>query len=111
MDVPWPAPLGPTRTWTPLPDAQDLLLMLRPERVRLVTGEALADDNTFPAEVSDLVYQGESYMLYARLGDGSEIAVRGAVREATFAGLPRPGERVSLALDRADTVIIADGGA
>jgi putative spermidine/putrescine transport system ATP-binding protein len=60
--------------------------------------------------VSELVYQGESFLLYAHLDDGTEVAVRGAIRSDTFANLPKPGESVNLGLGLADTVVIADGG-
>ncbi|MFX0545926.1 ABC transporter ATP-binding protein [Roseovarius sp. S1116L3] len=93
-----------------VPDAQSLLLMVRPERARLLVGEVPEDTNVFDATVTELVYQGESYLLYARLKDSSEIAVRGAIREGTFAGLPRAGDTVKLGLHKADTVVIADGG-
>jgi putative spermidine/putrescine transport system ATP-binding protein len=94
-----------------VPEAGDLALMIRPERARLLNGETPEDTNIFEAAVTELVYQGESYLLYARLKDGSEIAVRGAIREGTFAGLPRAGDTARLGLHRADTVVIADGGA
>ena len=92
----------------PIPDAEKHLLMLRPERVRLLTGPAPEGVNAFEATVTDLVYQGESYLLYARLRDGTEIAVRGAIRSETFAELPKPGATAQLGLDAADTVLIAD---
>ncbi len=101
----------PLRMDGALPDASDLALMVRPERARLLTGEAPEDTNIFEATVTELVYQGESYLLYARLGDGSEIAVRGAIREGTFASLPRAGDTARLGLHRADTVVIAQGDA
>nr|WP_303626433.1 ABC transporter ATP-binding protein [Roseovarius sp. M141] len=93
-----------------VPQADNLLLMIRPERARLLIGETPGDTNIFDVTVTELVYQGESYLLYARLKDGSEIAVRGAIREGTFAGLPRAGDSARLGLHRADTVVIADGG-
>ncbi|MFD0860454.1 ABC transporter ATP-binding protein [Roseovarius aquimarinus] len=92
-----------------VPAGDDLLLMIRPERVRLLDGEAPEGTNVLDATVTELVYQGESYLLYARLEDGTEIAVRGAIREGTFAKLPRAGSAVKLGLHRADTVVIADG--
>ena len=61
------------------------------------------------AEVTELVYQGESYLLYARLAEGAEIAVRGQIRAGAYGALPREGAPVRLGLSRADTVIIADG--
>jgi len=41
--------------------------------------------------VTELVYQGESYLLYARLPDGTELTVRGAMRAGTFQTLPAAG--------------------
>ncbi|QYX58502.1 ABC transporter ATP-binding protein [Roseovarius sp. SCSIO 43702] len=98
----------PLTTTQPVPDARNLALMLRPERVHLIDGEATGGDNIFEARVTEVVYQGESYLLYAVLGDGSEIAVRGATRADTFANLPKAGDDVRLGLAPADTVIIAD---
>lgn len=90
----------------PVPDSPTLLLMIRPERIRLLregSGEGL---NLFAATVSEVVYQGDSFLLYARTDDGSEIAMRGAIREGTVSALPAIGERVRLSLDPADTVLI-----
>ena len=91
-----------------VPDARHLSLMLRPERVSLLEGDP-GDANVFDATVTELVYQGESYLLYARLQDGTELSVRGAMRAGTFRTLPAPGDGVQLALDPADTVLITGG--
>ena len=89
-----------------LPDAHSLVLMVRPERMRL-KGSGNADGaNLFDATVSDIVYQGDSYLMYAHLADGSEIGVRGAIRGGTVSGLPAAGEPVTLALDAVDTILI-----
>ncbi|MEO0679872.1 MAG: TOBE domain-containing protein, partial [Pseudomonadota bacterium] len=95
------------KTHRPAPDGDGLTLMMRPERVFVVEGEPGADVNVFDARVSDLVYQGESFLLYARLGDGAEVAARGAIRGDAYARLPRPGDAVRLGLDAADAVILA----
>jgi putative spermidine/putrescine transport system ATP-binding protein len=94
------------KTTNPVPDAASLLLMLRPERVRLLSGATGDNMNTFAATVSELVYQGDSYLMYAHLPDGSEISLRGAVRDGTVSGLPKVGDPVTLGLDPADTVVI-----
>ncbi|MGB7322291.1 MAG: ABC transporter ATP-binding protein [Albidovulum sp.] len=91
----------------PVPDAGTLLLMMRPERLRLIKSDGAS--NAFKATASEIVYQGDSYLMYARLEDGSEISLRGAIREGTISSLPKVGEPVSLSLDAADTVLI-DGG-
>ncbi len=96
------------KTIRPIPDANALSLMMRPERVRLLESGAGEDVNEFAATVSEVVYQGESFLLYARLQDGTEMAVRGAIRSGSFDRLPKPGDAVRLGLDSADTVILAD---
>ena len=95
----------------PVPDAAKLVLMIRPERVRLLGDDAPEGTNVFRCWVSEFVYQGDSFLMYAKLEGGIEIAVRGAVRSGTFASLPQPGDEVRLGLDQSDTVIIADDGA
>lgn len=97
------------KTSRSVPDAEHLALMIRPERIHLIDGEPSPEDNVFGATVSDLVYQGESFLLYANFDHGPEVAVRGAIRSDTFTNLPQPGQPVRLGLKSADTVIIADG--
>lgn len=92
----------------PLPQSSKLALMIRPERVHLAADDATGSMNRFEAKVSEVVYQGDSYLLYARLQDGSEISMRGAVRDGTVSSLPVIGDQVVLALDAGDTIIIAD---
>ncbi|HET7409553.1 MAG TPA: ABC transporter ATP-binding protein [Paracoccaceae bacterium] len=103
----------PLRLETPPPTADRLVLMLRPERIRLADGGAdngAADGgaNRFDATVADVVYQGDSYLMYATLDDGIEVSLRGIVRGDTVAALPHPGSRVALRLDARDTVLLAD---
>ncbi|MEQ9260918.1 MAG: ABC transporter ATP-binding protein [Roseovarius sp.] len=97
------------KTRRPIPEAERLSLMIRPERIHLIEGAPSPEDNVFAATVSDVVYQGESFLLYAHVEHGPEVAVRGAIRSDTFETLPKPGQPVTLGLDSADTVIIADG--
>lgn len=92
----------------PIPDTKNLSLMIRPERIHLMDGAPGDGMNIFDATVSELVYQGESFLLYATLNDGTEVAVRGANRSGTFATLPHRGDTVQLGLEASDTVIIAD---
>ena len=96
------------RTNNPIPDASELLLMVRPERIQLWTPTAVNEmsTNIFDALASEVVYQGDSYLLYARLPDGIELSVRGSVRSGTVASLPKAGDTVKLSLLPEDTVII-----
>ena len=90
----------------PVPDATSLVMMIRPERLRLSGDPAAEGANRFAAVASDVVYQGDSYLLYAHLEDGTEIRARGSIRGDVVARLPAAGDPVSLTLDAADTVLI-----
>ena len=97
------------RTSNPIPETADLLLMIRPERIRLADGAEPGDQagaNLFAARATDVVYQGDSYLLYADLDDGTGISARGPVLGDTIAALPRVGDRITLSLAASDTVII-----
>ena len=97
------------------PPEGDLLLLLRPERIRLLDAErspdAASQMNVFPASVTDIVYQGESYLLYGRLSNGEEISLRGAARSDAWAQLPKVGDAVTLGLHADDAVLVAADGA
>ena len=95
----------PLKTSRPVPDAASLVLMLRPERVRLAT-KTTKTVNEFQATASEMVYQGDSYLMYATMPDGTEISLRGAIRQGTVAALPKIGDHVTLALEPGDTVLI-----
>ncbi|BBK36696.1 polyamine-transporting ATPase [Allostella sp. ATCC 35155] len=93
------------RIAAPPPEADGHLLMVRPERLRLVAADEPGEDNHFPATVEDVVYQGDSVLVQAVLADGIRIAVRTA---PTADAVPVEGAAVTLALSPADTVVIAD---
>ncbi|MGZ2257536.1 ABC transporter ATP-binding protein [Roseobacter sp. A03A-229] len=86
--------------------AKDLLLMVRPERLRLASESAPDSANLFQATVSNVVYQGDSYLMYARLAEGPEVSLRGGIRGDVVSQLPAIGDPVTLSLDAADTVLI-----
>jgi putative spermidine/putrescine transport system ATP-binding protein len=88
------------------------LLMLRPERVRLLSdGEAAEGLNILHAQVGAVIYQGDSVLLQARLSDGSEVAARGVPHAGSLAHPPEPGQTVRLGFRIADTVLLPDEGA
>ncbi len=99
----------PLKITGPVPDAARLLLMMRPERVRLANGGTRRSRNVFKAIVSEVVYQGDSYLMYAKLPDGTEVGLRGSIRGGTVSKLPKTGEPVELSLNAADAILI-DGG-
>ncbi|WP_375593207.1 ABC transporter ATP-binding protein [Algihabitans albus] len=89
-----------------LPDTNNLLLMVRPERIRLASGEATDGSNSFEATATEVVYQGDSYLLHAKLDEGTQIAMRGSVRSASLSVMPAVGDRVTLTLSPDDTILI-----
>ena len=87
----------------PLADGPQLV-MLRPERLRLlVEGDRVEDDcNTLDATLVATVYQGDSSLFQVALSDGTPVGVRGGTAPA-FA----PGASVRIAVHRRDTVLLA----
>ncbi len=92
----------------PVPDADTLLVMMRPERIQIVGtegGDPLM--NRFAGTVADVVYQGDSYLLNAHLADGTEVGLRGVIRRGTIKNLPEAGSPILLGLHADDTVLIS----
>ncbi|WP_425406674.1 ABC transporter ATP-binding protein [Hwanghaeella sp.] len=97
----------PLNVSEPVPEAPSLFLLLRPERIRIVDQSSAEGINTFQGIVQDVVYQGDSFLLYAKLPDGIEVSLRGVVRGNTVAQLPAAGDPVTLGVAADDTVIIS----
>jgi putative spermidine/putrescine transport system ATP-binding protein len=89
-----------------LPDG-DLLLMIRPERLKIQSGTMSDGSNSFEGLVSDVVYQGDSFALYATLPDGQSVSLRGVIRSSTLSALPKVGAPIKLYLEREDTILIS----
>jgi len=79
-------------------------LILRPEALR-VGAEQIAADNKFPAEVVDVVYLGPSSECRLKVG----AVVLAAVLPSAAAARLRPGERVTVAWDANDGVVLDAG--
>lgn len=85
------------------------LLMMRPERLRLVTPETAgqnADANLFDGQVQTIVFQGESLLFEVMLDGGHKVFVRMANRSENLRLLPQAGQRVTLRLERTDARIV-----
>ena len=80
------------------------LVMLRPERLRLLGVNELADDdcNVLSATLVATVYQGDSSLFQAALHDGTPLSVRGS-----SAGAMAPGAPLRIAVPMQDTVLLA----
>jgi len=92
----------------PIPEADALLLLLRPERLQVLDDDPDPAMNRFAGTVSNLVYQGDSYLLYTQLTDSVEIALRGMTRRDTLDTLPKVGDPVTIGVHADDTLLIAD---
>jgi putative spermidine/putrescine transport system ATP-binding protein len=93
------------------PGPGDWLLMLRPEKLRILgNGETAGGDvNVLSGLVSRFIYQGDSFVLDVALGSGAQVAVRGMTSSAMMESLPQPGDPIRLGLDRRDTILIPAG--
>jgi putative spermidine/putrescine transport system ATP-binding protein len=89
-----------------LPDTDNITMMIRPERIILSANGPQDGANNFTATATDVVYQGDSYLLHAKLEDGKQIAMRGTVTGKSVSALPAVGDRVNLSIAPEDTVLI-----
>lgn len=90
----------------PAPDAEKLLLMIRPERIVLSPDGPRDGVNNLSATATEVVYQGDSFLLHAELADGNTIAVRGAMRGGDAGTLPSVGDALTLCIAPADAILI-----
>jgi len=92
------------RTAVPPPADGPQLLMLRPERLRLLGSSEAVDNayNTIEATLVATVYQGDSSLFRMALADGTPLDVRGDSAVAL-----EPGTRLRLAVSIEDTVLLA----
>lgn len=100
------------RAATVPPEAAAPVLMVRPERLRLLGAAANGDAmNVFEGRVAHAVYQGDTVLLQVRLADGAALQVRVMAEAAGDAALPASGDLVRLGLPIADTVLLAEEAA
>ncbi len=93
----------------PRDKAASQFLVVRPEKIRVVNGESSEPLNTFDGRVKELVYQGESSLLYVTLADGQEIAIRQTSSSANIS--PPAGAAIRLGLSPSDTIVVPSGAA
>jgi putative spermidine/putrescine transport system ATP-binding protein len=92
----------------PAPIAGKHLMVVRPEKLRLLThAEPASGVNVLEATLSDMIYQGDSFVCYAVLRDGRQLTLRDYCRSDVLARMPAPGQPVSLGLDAQDTILVA----
>ncbi len=95
-----------------LPDGNELVMVVRPERLTIVDGDQPVGANLFEGSVRDLVYQGDTMLAAVQLKDGTDLAVRAGTRSGEAIERVSVGDSVQLALKPSDTVLIpaVDGG-
>jgi putative spermidine/putrescine transport system ATP-binding protein len=84
------------------------LLVLRPEKLEVLADGGGAGLNRLGGTVRELVYQGESVLVYVALAGGGEIAVRSPSRQEAVAALPAPGEPIQLGLHPEDAILVPE---
>ncbi|BCG84620.1 polyamine-transporting ATPase [Mesorhizobium sp. 113-3-9] len=93
------------------PAAGRHLMVVRPEKLRLVTAaEPPNGINVLDATLSDIIYQGDSFVCYASLRDGRQLTLRDYCRSDVLSRLPAPGQPVRLGLDAQDTILVEAEG-
>ena len=92
-----------------LPADGPRLLMLRPERLRVLgaTEEPGPGFNLLQATLVHAVYQGDSSLLQVALADGTRLQVRSASVGLAAAAQAEPGRPLRLSLAVHDTVLLA----
>jgi putative spermidine/putrescine transport system ATP-binding protein len=91
------------------PEDGEGLLMLRPEKLRVVNGADASGLNILEGRAGRFIYQGDNFTLDVDLASGRRVSVRGVVCGETMARMPGPGEPVRLGIDPNDTFLIPTG--
>jgi putative spermidine/putrescine transport system ATP-binding protein len=90
-------------------DDGDRLLMLRPEKLRIMNGAETGDFNILEGHAARFIYQGDSFVLDVDLASGKRVSVRGVITGETMTHVPEIGSRVRLGLDPRDTFLVPSG--
>jgi putative spermidine/putrescine transport system ATP-binding protein len=86
-------------------------LVVRPEKLSILNGHVDDVINQFQGRVKEVVYQGESFICYVTLSDGSELSVRNYSRGDALARLPETGQPIRLGLSPEDVVLVPEDSA
>ncbi|MGO4668157.1 ABC transporter ATP-binding protein [Bosea sp. 2RAB26] len=85
------------------------VMMLRPERLRILDGSETEAMNRFEGTVQSAIYQGDTLLLQLVLGDGSLVSLRMATR-GDDAAPPARGTPIAVGIAVSDTVLLGDEG-
>ncbi len=92
----------------PASDSERQLLVVRPEKLEVLENGQGGDLNCLTGTVSDLIFQGESFLFYVKIADGTVIAVRSPSRRESIAAVPGVGEPIRLGLHPEDTIVVPE---
>ncbi|MBS0243153.1 MAG: ABC transporter ATP-binding protein [Proteobacteria bacterium] len=84
--------------------APDQLLAIRPEKLIVLGPSAASGINVFDGTVKEIVYQGESSLIYVDLAGGWELILRQTTSSAVT--MPAVGAPVRLGLAPADVIVV-----
>ncbi|MCP4933040.1 MAG: ABC transporter ATP-binding protein, partial [bacterium] len=91
-------------------EGQKSILVVRPERLAPIVGEPPPDTNLFAGHVSEIVYQGDTALVYVRLKDETELVLRSSTRSDEVLHRINIGDELNVGMHRDDTVIVPDDG-
>ena len=86
-------------------DAEQLLVV-RPEKLDLILEGDAAGMNAVEGTVKELVYQGESFLLYVTLESGAEIVMSQPTRREVLDAIPAAGGAIRLGIHPHDTIVV-----
>ena len=87
-------------------DAEQLLVV-RPEKLDLIVNGEADGMNAVDGTVKELVYQGESFLLYVTLQSGAEIVMRQSTRREVLEAIPAAGGAIRLGIHPHDTIVVS----
>ena len=85
-------------------------LVVRPERL-FINKEGVTDSGksiVFDGIVKEFVYQGETAFALVSIADRYELSIRFGTNSSSFQNVMKPGDPVSLGLNRDDVIVIPD---
>jgi putative spermidine/putrescine transport system ATP-binding protein len=82
------------------------VVVLRPEKMRLLNGSAEDGWNRFRGSVDNIIYQGDSVLLSITLEGGETLLVRRPTDQQTLEGLPERGQQLDIGVHVKDTLIV-----
>ena len=87
-------------------DQKSYQLMIRPERLQILTNSQQSSANLINGNVEDIVYQGDSMLVTVRVDGQNLINLRTSTKQFESDKTTEVGDSVVLSLDVEDTVLI-----